>query len=308
MEKADKEKFDSGEYELRQPDKDSLDYSRMLKDYWDRTFGFRPKSIWNVPTKANFGHDKELEKLLFSDTVAKGSYVTGNIREGYMLIPRKKSLSQFPLALAQRLIMLYSKIGDTVFDPFSGMGERMQVASWLNRNYIGYDISKRFHDQKNEIIELTPDLKGKREIVLQDSRNCLLESESIDYIYTSPPYHNVEVKAYGDEPEQLGYVRKYDDFLVEYEKVIKNCFKVLKPGHLCTFVVGNFRRNKKLIPFTEDTVRLFLNAGFDYHDNIVYEMGTFAAMFIRPVLKFRRMGKTHENILTFRKPGEWRRW
>ena len=305
MEKADIKKLESGNYILRQPGEETLQKSRKIKEKWDNIFGFRPKSIWNIPSKANFGQNKTLEKFLFPKTVASSSYVTGNIKEGYMLVPKKKSLSQFPLELGRRLVLLYSKPHEWIFDPFSGMGERMQISSWLVRHYVGFDISKEFHKQKLDLVKKTPYLRGIRINYLRDSRDIHLGSNSTHYIYTSPPYYNVEVKAYGDEKEQLGYLDSYETFLEDYQYIISHCYRMLRPGRFCTFIVGNFRRNKKLIPFVEDTVKAFIAEGFDYHDNVVYETGTFAAMFTQPVFKFRRMGKTHEHILTFRKPGEW---
>jgi len=305
MEKADRKKLASGDYKLRTIDPDALKKSRSIKQKWDEEFGFRPKSIWNVKTKANFGQDKELQELLFPKTLASGSYVTGNTKEGYMLVPKKKSLSQFPLDLGMRLVKFYTDEFDNVFDPFAGMGERMQITAYLNRCYTGYDISRLFYYQRENLISCT-NLKGIRKHYLRDSRNVDLEpKEFYDYILTSPPYYNVEVKAYGNEPEQLGNAGSYQRFLDDYKFIILQLYRILKPGRFCTFVVGNFRRGKKLTPFTEDTVKIFTDVGFDYHDNVVYEHSTFSAMFTKAILKYRRMGKTHENILTFRKPGDW---
>jgi DNA modification methylase len=47
---------------------------------------------------------------------------------------------QSPLALLLRIILASSKVGDTVFDPFSGTGTTLVVAHQLQRNYIGIEI------------------------------------------------------------------------------------------------------------------------------------------------------------------------
>ena len=299
LQPADEKKLNSGKYVLRKIDKDSLKKSKELKIEWERKYGFRPTSIWMVPSKANFGQDKELEETLFPKTIATGTYITGR-QDNYILTSKKKSLSQFPLELARRIILFWSESNDLIFDPFSGMGERMQVAAFLNRDYHGYDVSKKFHLQKRDLLYNTT-FDGYRIITLEDSRKCKLKDESIDMIFTSPPYWNIEVKAYGNENEQLGNAETYEDFLNEYTKVVKHCYRVLKPNKYAIFIVGDFRKNKQFYPFHKDTIEIFCKVGFKLHDIIVYEVGTLAAMFVRSIMMYKRMGKTHEYILVFKK-------
>lgn len=53
-------------------------------------------------------------------------------------------IAMFPLELPQRLIKMFSFVGDTVLDPFLGSGTTMQTAIKLKRNSIGYEINKKF--------------------------------------------------------------------------------------------------------------------------------------------------------------------
>ncbi len=46
----------------------------------------------------------------------------------------------FPLALAERVIHLYSYVGDVVLDPFAGSGTTCVAAALHDRRYIGFDI------------------------------------------------------------------------------------------------------------------------------------------------------------------------
>jgi len=52
--------------------------------------------------------------------------------------------SMFPEKLVERLIRMYSVIGDTVLDPFLGSGTTMKVAKDLGRNSIGYEINDKY--------------------------------------------------------------------------------------------------------------------------------------------------------------------
>lgn len=52
----------------------------------------------------------------------------------------------FPLALAERVIRLYSFAGDLVLDPFCGSGTTCVAAARLGRHYLGVDISTEYCD------------------------------------------------------------------------------------------------------------------------------------------------------------------
>jgi len=51
-----------------------------------------------------------------------------------------------PYELARRIILLTTKEGDTVIDPFAGGGTILQAAKDLKRNYIGFEIDKKYFD------------------------------------------------------------------------------------------------------------------------------------------------------------------
>ena len=142
---------------------------------------------------------------------------------------------------------------------------------------------------------------GERNIYLHDSRKIEFPDNRFDLIMTSPPYFNVEVKAYGDEAEQLGNAKTYQEFLVEYEKCINESVRVLKEGKYAVWVVADIRKNNRLIPFHSDTISIFERHGATLHDIIIYEVGTLAAAFLKPLIAQKHMGKTHEYILVFKK-------
>jgi len=51
-----------------------------------------------------------------------------------------KYTAAFPEELVERLIRLYSYLGETVLDPFLGTGTTCLIAKRLGRNCIGYEI------------------------------------------------------------------------------------------------------------------------------------------------------------------------
>jgi len=50
----------------------------------------------------------------------------------------------FPLSLAERLVRMYSFVGDTVLDPFTGTGTTNVAAAKWGRNSIGYEIDDKY--------------------------------------------------------------------------------------------------------------------------------------------------------------------
>jgi modification methylase len=82
------------------------------------------KSIWRIPPKINIPHP-----------------------------------APFPEELVEQCIIATSNPGDIVLDPFMGIGTTAVVAKKLERNYIGFDISKKYIDIANKNIELNKILK-----------------------------------------------------------------------------------------------------------------------------------------------------
>ena len=50
----------------------------------------------------------------------------------------------YPIKLAERLIQMYSKEGDVIFDPFLGIGSTLIASQNLNRHCIGTELNPKF--------------------------------------------------------------------------------------------------------------------------------------------------------------------
>lgn len=71
--------------------------------------------------------------------------------------------AQFPLALADRVVRLYSEKGDLVLDPFMGSGTTAIAAIKNKRNYLGIDKEKKYVELANRKIK-----KYKSQLTLLD--------------------------------------------------------------------------------------------------------------------------------------------
>lgn len=62
----------------------------------------------------------------------------------------KKHPAPFPLALAERLVRMFSFVGDTVLDPFLGTGTTAVAAGRWGRHSIGYEIEPAYLEMAKE--------------------------------------------------------------------------------------------------------------------------------------------------------------
>lgn len=71
--------------------------------------------------------------------------------------PRKRNAS-FPLEIPYRLVNMYSVEGDTVLDPFVGMGTTNLACMASKRNSIGVELEKEFTQLTIDTINVSPDI------------------------------------------------------------------------------------------------------------------------------------------------------
>ncbi len=73
----------------------------------------------------------------------------------------------YPLELAERLIRMFSFVGDTVLDPFLGTGTTMLAAMRCGRNSIGYEIDRSYLSYAQRRIANSRDIFMSAEVNVQ---------------------------------------------------------------------------------------------------------------------------------------------
>lgn len=58
----------------------------------------------------------------------------------------KKTPTKLPAEILKKILAYSSKKGDTVFDPFLGSGQVAMIAKQMDRNYLGFEIVKRYYE------------------------------------------------------------------------------------------------------------------------------------------------------------------
>jgi len=114
-----------------------------------------------------------------------------------------------------------------------------------------------------------------QKLVNGDARNLsFLEDESVHLVLTSPPYWNL--KKYKDNPNQLGHIDQYEEFLSELEKVWKEVYRVLVPGGRLVCVVGDVCVSRRsfgrhlVFPLHSDICVICRKIGFDNLNPIIW--------------------------------------
>lgn len=77
----------------------------------------------------------------------------------------KQHPAPYPLELAERLIRMFSFVGDTVLDPFMGTGTTNLAASRWGRNSVGFEVDSHYFDLAYQrLSDVTTDLFAKTTI------------------------------------------------------------------------------------------------------------------------------------------------
>jgi intein/homing endonuclease len=117
--------------------------------------------------------------------------------------------------------------------------------------------------------------------------------------HNCPPYADLEV--YSDHPADISNM-PYDKFLPSYRQIIAESVKLLKPNRFACFVVGHLRDEKGFYRnFVADTIHAFEDAGARLYNEaiLVTAIGSLPIRVGRQFAGYRKLGKTHQNLLIF---------
>lgn len=155
---------------------------------------------------------------------------------------------------------------------------------------------------------------------LGDSREMQsLQPESVHLVLTSPPYWTL--KEYRDSAGQLGHIEDYEQFLLELDKVWKQCLHALVPGGRLICVVGDVCLSRRenggrhtVVPLHSSIQEHCRKLGFDnlapiiWHkiSNASYEVEGGSTFLGKPYEPNSVIKNDIEFILMERKPGGYR--
>jgi DNA modification methylase len=209
-----------------------------------------------------------------------------------------------PPELARRLIETYTRPGDWILDPMSGIGTTGVEAVHQGRHYVGIELEARFARWQRENLELArrQGAPGRFAVLQGDARRLNEPADAItasgrppmvDAVITSPPYgdrlrpkrshasqglrqliqkgtfrRDILPGSYGDGTANIGNLGD-GAYFEAMAQVYAGCYGILKPGGLLIVVIRPGRDRQRLRPLHHDTARLCVDLGFEFLDEIV---------------------------------------
>jgi len=198
----------------------------------------------------------------------------------------KQHPAPFSYQDVERLIKFFTKKGNKVLDPFSGVGSTIKACALNQRTGVGIELSEKWNSLAKERIE-TEVGEGESEKHIFINDDCtkaldILEKDSIDFVVTSPPYwsilnkkldHKTKTRAennlktnYSDDKNDLGNIEDYNDFVdVLVNDVVVKCGEVLKEKKYLCLIVSDFRNKSEYISFHSDLIQKINNLKIGKH-------------------------------------------
>jgi site-specific DNA-methyltransferase (adenine-specific) len=164
--------------------------------------------------------------------------------------------------------------------------------------------------------------RTRHQMILGDARDLSsIPSESVHLVVTSPPYFNLKPYASDAGGGQLGRIGDYDAFLVELDRVWRECARVLVPGGRICCVIGDIlipRRadgRHRVLPLPSDIQVRSRRYGLDNLTPILWFKignrtneagGGSSGYYGKPYQPGAIIKNDHEHIVMLRKPGGYR--
>ena len=139
-----------------------------------------------------------------------------------------------PESLIEYFIHQFTKSGDTVFDPFAGLGTTLFVAEEMGRIPFGIEIDER----RCEYVR--SQLAMKDNIILGDSRYLdKFQLPPLDFVFTSPIF----MRSNETKNPLSGYREQgtYQNYLDELQSIFRKVRELLKPEAKVIIEVFNLR-------------------------------------------------------------------
>ncbi len=195
--------------------------------------------------------------------------------------------------------------GGQVVDPFAGGSVRGIVAGALGRKYWGGELRpEQIAANETQAEDIAPSVRPVW--VCGDSMETLPTAPEADFIFSCPPYGDLEV--YSDDPADLSNM-EWHTFVAAYKRIILRAVGRLKDDRFACFVVGDFRDNRGFYrDFVSTTIRAFEECGARLYNEAILAtpVGSACMRVTKQFESGRKLAKTHQNLLVFCK-GDWRK-
>ena len=213
--------------------------------------------------------------------------------------------SVFDPVLCEIIYSWFTASGQQIIDPFAGGSVRGVVASCLGRGDWGGELRPEqvaANQKQAAAICRSP----MPQYACGNSRSTLKHAPYADFIFSCPPYGNLE--SYSDDQHDLSNM-EWPAFLDAYRRIISLACEKLRDNRFACFVVGDFRdEHGAYRNFVSKAIRAFQNCGCILYNEaiLVTALGSVPMRVSRQFISGRKLCKTHQNVLVFCK-GDWKK-
>jgi DNA modification methylase len=250
-----------------------------------RTKEWQDRKRWWINTykiQSELGREQTISKTKFWDT-------------------DETSVSIFDATLCELMYDWFCPKGGTILDPFAGGSVRGIVASEMGYNYTGIDISETqiLANQKQS---------QKPNWIVGDSTEILetLNDESYDFVFTCPPYYDLEI--YSDNQNDLSNMDD-EDFDDAYANILTESYSKLKDNRFFCIVLSETREvsktgNYKIGKYRNLVAKTIMGCeeiGFSFYNDMVLFNSQHQASKISKTYfdRNRKIASVHQNVLVF---------
>jgi DNA modification methylase len=232
---------------------------------------------------------------------------------------RSEHGGQKPPDLCADLLRAFTKAGQSVLDPFMGVGGVLLGASLSGRSATGVDINPRWIEIYHEVCDR--ETIARQEAIVADAREALagLTGRSFDCVLTDVPYWTMDTasrsrgtfKRVGTRATPVRksklsafqgrqYASK-EEWLAEMTEVFAAAAGLLKPrGYLLTFIGDMYRDNRYHCLSADLAAALSSIGGLTWKANIVwYDVSKKLHLYGYQYAYIPSL--IHQNVLVFRK-------
>jgi len=244
---------------------------KQRKDFWITTYGIQ----------SELGREDIESKTIFWDNPSS-------------------NVSIFDPVLCEVMYDWFSPKGGKVLDPFAGGSVRGIVAEEMGRKYTGIDLSE------SQIEANRKQSEKPNWIVGDSSAKIFFLDEEFDFVFTCPPYYDLEV--YSDNPSDLStmsekwFDKKLEDIIYKSTIKLKNhrffaivVSEVREPSVTGKYSIGKYRG------LVHKTIQMCEKHGLSFYNDMVLFNSQHQASRVGKTYfeRNRKIPSVHQNVLVF---------
>jgi len=172
----------------------------------------------------------------------------------------KNKYSRTNLEEIERIILTYMRKGDYFLESCCGWGTFSSIAKFYGYSGKAIDIWDVALEHTKKQLRKIPG-QGKVEVLKMDAMHLKFKDEIFSFIYCNPPFLDEEFYS-GLEKEIAN--SKIEVWASNMERLISECYRVLKKDCLFVLTINDIRKKGELVPLHSICIDLAKKVGFYY--------------------------------------------